>query len=249
MSRDRASRSVAPAGADAALVFSGVGKVYGSGPGAVHALADVDLTIARGEFVAVYGRSGSGKSTFLNLAGALDLPSAGTVTIFGGPPTHAMSRADTARLRNRRVGFIFQQYNLFPRFTVAENVATPLIYAGVEPSRRARKVADALARVGLEGLHARRPSELSGGQQQRVAVARAIVTGPDMILADEPTGALDDATGQAVLDHLRTINETLAVSIVLVTHDPEIAERAGRVLTFRDGRLDGDVRRLGPDAR
>lgn len=235
--------------AQAALIFSGVSKVYGVGPGAVHALAGVDLTIARGEFVAVFGRSGSGKSTFLNLAGALDLPSSGSVTVFGAAPTDEMSRAEAARLRNRHVGFIFQQYNLFPRFTVAENVETPLVYAGVGAAERTRRVAEALALVGLGDLGARRPAGLSGGQQQRVAVARAIVTRPDMVLADEPTGALDDATGGAVLDHLQTINRTLGVSIVLVTHDRDIADRAGRVLTFRDGRLDGDDRRPDPERR
>ncbi|KAA5803310.1 ABC transporter ATP-binding protein [Alkalicaulis satelles] len=229
----------------AALVFSGVSKIYGQGASAVHALDNVDLTIARGEFVAIYGRSGSGKSTFLNLAGALDLPTAGAVTVFGAPPTHTLSRADAARLRNRQIGFIFQQYNLFARFTVAENVETPLVYAGLGAADRSRKVREALALVGLEELAARRPAELSGGQQQRVAVARAIVTGPDMVLADEPTGALDDDTGGAILDHLQSINRTLGVSVALVTHDPGIAERAGRVLTFRNGRLDGDERRSG----
>lgn len=137
-------------------MFSGVSKIYGHGPGAERALDDVDITIARGEFVAVYGRSGSGKSTLPNLAGALDLPSAGAVTLFGGPPTHWMSRADAAWLRNRHVGFIFQQYNLFARFTVAENVETPLVYAGMGAALRARKVTEALALVGLNDLRARR---------------------------------------------------------------------------------------------
>jgi ABC-type lipoprotein export system ATPase subunit len=160
-----------------------------------------------------------------------------------------MSRADAARLRNRHVGFIFQQYNLFARFTVAENVETPLVYAGMGAALRARKVAEALALVGLDDLGARRPAELSGGQQQRVAVARAIVTGPDIVLADEPTGALDEATGGAVLDHLQSINRTLGVSIVLVTHDPGIADRAGRVLTFRNGRVDADERHPSGEGR
>lgn len=229
-----------------ALCLRQVSKVYGRGPGAVHALDRVELTIKRGEFVAVFGKSGSGKSTFLNLAGALDLPSQGTVSIFGSRPTSELTRAEAARLRNQHVGFIFQQYNLFARFTVAENIETPLIYAGVTAGERARRVADALALVGLDGLGARRPAELSGGQQQRVAVARAAVTRPALVLADEPTGALDDATGAAILDYLQTINKTLQVSVILVTHDRDIAVRAGRVLTFRDGRIESDDRATGP---
>jgi len=218
----------------------GLGKVYVMGEQTVRALNDVTLDIARGEFVAIMGPSGSGKSTLLNLIGALDAPSSGKLLI-NGTNTAERTPDELARLRNREIGFVFQQFNLLSRTSALENVKLPLVY-----SDRRGADADGLARARLEevGLGERldhTPAQLSGGQQQRVAIARALVTDPRIILADEPTGALDTETSVEIMKLLKALNRK-GLTVVLVTHEPDMAKFAGRRLTFRDGRLVGDTK-------
>ena len=210
-------------------------KNYAMGEQTVHALRDVSLVIEEGEFVAIMGASGSGKSTLMNIFGCLDRPSSGSLRL-AGEEVEAMSGDQLASIRNRRIGFVFQQFNLLPRTSALENVELPMIYAGVKPAARRQRAMAALQRVGLGERSAHTPAELSGGQQQRVAIARALVNAPALILADEPTGALDTQTSEDVMSLLAELNAQ-GMSIVIVTHEADIALWARRRIVFRDGRI------------
>ena len=216
-------------------------KEYASGGGTINAIDGVSIAIARGEFVAIMGASGSGKSTFMNMIGCLDIPSSGDVRI-DGIATSAMDSDALAELRNRKIGFVFQQFNLLPRTTALDNVAVPLIYAGVGRAERLERARATLEAMGLGDRLDHSPAKLSGGQQQRVAIARALVTEPLMLLADEPTGALDSQTSEDIMQLFQTLNEA-GNTIVLVTHEREIADHASRRIMFRDGKVieDGPV--------
>jgi len=221
-----------------------VGKTHGTGPQRVDALVDVDLDLMPGELVAVTGRSGSGKTTLLNLAGALDEPTTGEV-IVGGENLAALSKTELARIRRVQVGYVFQQFNLLPSLTAAENVSLPLELDGTSPAEARRLAEISLAEVGLEGMEDRYPDQLSGGEQQRVAIARGLVGPRSILLADEPTGALDEATGEAILRVLRARCDTGAAAL-LVTHEPAYAAWADRVVRLRDGRIESVSVRSGP---
>jgi putative ABC transport system ATP-binding protein len=216
-----------------------VSRTYAMERVQVHALNDVTLDVEQGEFVAIIGPSGSGKSTMMNIVGCLDRPSAGIYRL-AGTAVATLDDDGLARLRSRTIGFVFQSYNLLPRTSALDNVATPLLYQGVGRRERVRRAGAALERLGLGDRLDHEPSELSGGQQQRVAVARAIVTDPALILADEPTGNLDSASGRDVLAVLRELHAT-GRTIVLITHDQDVAEAATRQVHIRDGRIDGLV--------
>jgi putative ABC transport system ATP-binding protein len=216
-------------------------KNYRVGSETVHALRGVNLEIRRNEYVAVMGPSGSGKSTFMNLIGCLDIPSGGQYWL-NGQPVAGMDESQLARIRNREIGFVFQSFNLLPRASALDNVALPLVYSGVKKRIRHERAAVMLERVGLGARKDHRPNELSGGQRQRVAIARALVTQPALLLADEPTGALDSKTGEeimALFGELHTQGQTL----MLVTHEPDIAEHAKRILYLKDGVIERDNRR------
>jgi len=213
----------------ALIVTEGLTKDYRLGPHTVHALRGLTIEVERGEFVAVMGPSGSGKSTFMNILGCLDSPTAGRY-VLDGEDVAGLSRAELARIRNRKIGFVFQTYNLLPRTSAVENIELPLIYAGLPTRARRARARERLAAVGLEDRADHHPSQLSGGQQQRVAIARALVNDPAVLLADEPTGNLDTQTSIEIL-------VLQGITIVLITHEPDIAGYASRVLTFRDGRL------------
>jgi putative ABC transport system ATP-binding protein len=221
------------------LELRGVTKVYGTGRAAVHALAGVELTIAPGEFVAMMGPSGSGKSTCMNILGCLDTPSAGTYR-FAGAEVGRLTRNQRALLRRHYLGFVFQGFNLLARTSALENVELPLIYRGVAARERHARARAALAVVGLEGWDGHTPAELSGGQQQRVAIARAIVTAPAVLLADEPTGNLDSARSREIMELLGSLNRERGLTVVMVTHEAEMAAYAGRVVHFLDGRVDSN---------
>ncbi|HEY7809492.1 MAG TPA: ABC transporter ATP-binding protein [Allosphingosinicella sp.] len=214
-------------------------KEYTVGGGIVHAIAGVSLAIARGEFVAIMGASGSGKSTFMNMIGCLDVPSSGDVRI-DGTATSAMDSDALAELRNSKIGFVFQQFNLLPRTTALDNVAVPLIYAGVGRAERQERARKKLEAMGLGERLDHSPAKLSGGQQQRVAIARALVTEPLLLLADEPTGALDSQTSEEIMHLFQTLNDA-GNTIILVTHEREIADHAARRITFRDGKVIEDA--------
>ena len=221
-------------------------KTYTMGEQTVHALRGVSLDIAEGDFVAIMGASGSGKSTLMNILGCLDLPSTGEYRL-AGEEVEAMAQDQLASIRNRRIGFVFQQFNLLPRTSALENVELPMVYAGVKAAeRRARSLA-ALQRVGLGERGDHTPSELSGGQQQRVAIARALVNNPQLILADEPTGALDTKTSEDIMRLLTELNAQ-GMTVVIVTHESDIANWARRKLVFRDGEIVEDVRQPGGPA-
>ncbi|KQZ81433.1 macrolide ABC transporter ATP-binding protein [Mesorhizobium sp. Root157] len=223
------------------ITFDKVWKTYGEGEAQVHALAGVDLAIRRGEFVAIMGPSGSGKSTSMNVIGCLDTPTAGTYS-FMGVDAGRLDRNRRALLRNLYIGFVFQGYNLLPRTTAAENVELPLIYRGVPAGQRRALAMNALAEVGLKGREHHTPAELSGGQQQRVAIARAIVTRPTLVVADEPTGNLDTARSHEIMELLTQLNVDLGLTIVMVTHEVDVATYAQRTIGFLDGHVASDTR-------
>jgi putative ABC transport system ATP-binding protein len=231
----------------AALIETeGLTRLYPSGEGVVAALQDVSVAIEDGTFVAAMGPSGSGKSTFLNLIGCLDRPSRGSYRL-AGEDTGTLSPDRLAELRSRRLGFVFQSFNLLARVDALGNVELPMIYRGLGRRARRERAAEALRLVGLGERIGHRPTQLSGGQQQRVAIARALVNGPDLLLADEPTGALDSRTGLEIMALFQELNRA-GVAILMVTHDAEVAAFAGRVLRFRDGRLVADTRQAPRDA-
>ncbi|MCS7067064.1 MAG: ABC transporter ATP-binding protein [Meiothermus sp.] len=219
--------------------MEGVTKVYRSGSGSrtveVHALRGIDLSIEAGEYVALMGPSGSGKSTLMHIIGLLDSPTEGQYRL-GGEPVRGLSEAALARIRNRRVGFVFQAFFLLPRLTALHNVALPLVYRGVPPAERLRRAKAALEAVGLGDRLDHLPSELSGGQKQRVAIARALVQEPDLLLADEPTGNLDSKSAEEILELFDVLHRQ-GKTLVVVTHEPEVGERAQRIVRLRDGRL------------
>ncbi len=216
-------------------------KTYVLGEQRVNALAGVDLTIEPGEFVAIMGPSGSGKSTFMHIAGLLDRPSSGAYA-FEGSDVARLDDDGLADLRSARLGFVFQAYNLLARTSALENVELPMIYAGVPEAERRERALAALGAVGLAQVRDHHPNQLSGGQQQRVAIARSIVNQPALILADEPTGALDTASSEDVMRLFERLNEERGMTILLVTHEPDIAAHAKRIVTFRDGKIVSDER-------
>jgi putative ABC transport system ATP-binding protein len=215
------------------IVLSNVSRVYDTGRMEVAALRNVDLFVSQGEFLAIVGPSGSGKSTLMNVLGCLDRPTNGRYEL-AGSDTGTLDDDGLARLRSRAHGFVFQSYNLLPRTTALDNVATPLLYQGVPAGERRRRAEEALTRLGLADRLDHEPSELSGGQQQRVAIARALVTDPPLILADEPTGNLDSRSGSEVMGIMRALNAA-GRTIVLITHDQEVATMASRQVHIRDG--------------
>ena len=216
--------------------FRKVERVYGTGENEVRALDGVDLSVARGEFVALMGASGSGKSTCLNILGCLDAPTKGNY-LFRGVEVSELDAREQALVRRHHLGFVFQGFNLLPRTTAIENVELPLVYHGVGTAERRRRAREALARVGLADREDHTPAELSGGQQQRVAIARALVTHPALLLADEPTGNLDSQKTQEIVDLLVALHRDDGVTIVMVTHELEVAEAADRIVTFKDGKV------------
>ena len=232
-----------PAG-DVLLELRGVTKVYGSGMASMQALRGVDLCIRQGEFVAVMGPSGSGKSTCLNILGCLDTPSAGDY-FFKGVAVGQLTRNQRALLRRQYLGFVFQGFNLLSRTSALENVELPLVYRGTPAAQRRTAALAALAAVGLQEWADHTPGELSGGQQQRVAIARAIATQPTVLFADEPTGNLDTARSQEIMSLLSRFNREQGITIVMVTHEPEMAEYAKRSIIFRDGRVQSDTTQRG----
>lgn len=226
--------------ADPPLIrLRGITRTYGEGQAMVHALRGVDLDIRRGEFVAIMGPSGSGKSTCMNMIGCLDTPTTGEY-LFDGVPVHAMTRDQRALLRRSQLGFVFQGFNLLPRTSAQENVELPLLYRGESAARRHAAAREALAAVGLEGREKHTPAELSGGQQQRVAIARALVTDPAVLLADEPTGNLDSQRGREIMELLTALNTRRGITIIMVTHEPDMAAYAHRIVRFMDGVIASD---------
>ena len=223
------------------IALSGIERVFHLGDSEVHALHQLDLAIAAGEYVAVMGPSGSGKSTLLNLLGLLDRPNAGTYRLEGRDVT-TLSPVEQARVRSERIGFVFQSFHLVPRLTAAENIALPMVLAGIAPAERNQRVELALHDYGLANRAGHRPDQLSGGQRQRVAIARATIMRPAMLLADEPTGNLDRATGEEVMRLLEELN-CQGVTLIVVTHDAVLGARAHRQLRMEDGELREDSRR------
>ncbi|MET0808030.1 MAG: ABC transporter ATP-binding protein [Pseudoxanthomonas sp.] len=231
------ARASAGTGADTPVILTrALSKIYSPGTEAeVAALRGVDLRIERGDFVAIMGPSGSGKSTLMNLIGCLDTPTAGTYEC-DGVDVSTLDKEALAQLRRDKIGFVFQGFNLLPRMSALENVAMPLGYAQVPPAERLRRAQEALVEVGLGERSSHRPSELSGGQQQRVAIARALINQPPILLADEPTGALDSRTGEEILALFKRLRDA-DHTVILITHDAEVAAHADRIFVMRDGRL------------
>ena len=217
----------------------GVTRVYGAGSAAVQALRGIDLDIAEGEFLAIMGPSGSGKSTAMNIIGCLDSPSAGAY-LFRGVPVHRLDRDQRALLRRAHLGFVFQGFNLLARTSAQENVELPLLYRGESAAARHKAAREALAAVGLQGREGHTPAELSGGQQQRVAIARALVTKPTVLLADEPTGNLDTQRGREIMELLAALNRDRGITVLMVTHEPDMAAYARRIVRFVDGLIESD---------
>jgi len=227
---------------DAVLLrLTGITKTYGAGQAAFQALKGIELAIAAGDIVAVMGPSGSGKSTMMNILGCLDTPTSGSYE-FQGVHVEQLSRNERALLRRNFLGFVFQGFNLLARTTALENVELPLIYRGEPAASRHAAARRALEQVGLQGWEHHTPAELSGGQQQRVAIARAIVTRPAVLLADEPTGNLDTATSREVMDLISAFNREQGITVLMVTHEPDMAAYAKRIIRFVDGRVDSDRR-------
>jgi putative ABC transport system ATP-binding protein len=247
MKEQSAAPAIAPAAAPQAppvIELRELVRTYGSGQAAVQALRGVDLRIEHGEFVAVMGPSGSGKSTCMNIIGCLDTPTSGSY-FFEGNEVGRLSRQQRALLRRYYIGFVFQGYNLLNRTSALENVELPLLYRGVAQRERAASAWRALATVGLENWAHHTPGELSGGQQQRVAIARAIVSEPTVILADEPTGNLDTARSREIMELLAALNRSRGITIVMVTHESDMAAFARRAVRFVDGRVESDTRQTG----
>jgi putative ABC transport system ATP-binding protein len=215
-------------------------KDYHLGEETVHALAGVSLDISPGEFAAFVGPSGSGKSTLLHLIGGLDTPTSGSIIVDGQDLSRASDR-ELAAYRNKRVGFVFQSFHLHPTYTALENVAIPLLFSGAQRIERLKRAAVALQTVGLTHRAGHRPNQLSGGERQRVSIARALVTNPCIIAADEPTGNLDSVNGARIMDLLSALNRDCGITLLVATHDAEMARRAGRIITLRDGRVTGDT--------
>jgi len=226
-------------GAKPVIRLENVYKTYDLGEIQVQALRGVSLEIHEGEFVAVMGPSGSGKSTIMNILGCLDRPTKGHYYL-DGVDVSGMSKSELAHIRNRKLGFVFQQFNLLARTSAVENVELPTVYAGISPEERTKRAMESLTRVGLADRAGHHPSQLSGGQQQRVAIARGLVNRPAILLADEPTGNLDSRTSVEIMDIMQTLNNEQGLTIVLVTHEPDIAQYAKRTLEFRDGKLRRD---------
>jgi putative ABC transport system ATP-binding protein len=224
---------------DAIIRISGLSKDYQTAAGAVPALENISLSISPGEFVAVMGPSGSGKSTFMNLIGCLDVPSGGSYFL-NGTDVRTLDKDQLARLRNSVIGFVFQGFNLLPRASLIDNVGLPLVYAGVGRSERIRRAREMLDKVGLGKYGASLPSRISGGQQQRVAIARALINRPRLVLADEPTGNLDTKTSQEIMNLFTALNRDEGITVVLVTHEADIATYANRLVRFVDGHLAHD---------
>ncbi len=223
---------------EAMIDVSGLVHDYPLGETAIHALRGVSFSVPPGELVAIMGPSGSGKSTLMHLIGCLDTPTSGTVCI-AGEDVSGLSETELAVVRNRKIGFVFQRFNLLPRISILENVTTPLLYAGVSPHARKERAAEALEKVGLGARLLHRSVQLSGGQQQRVAIARALVTDPIIILADEPTGNLDTETGRAILELFAAVNAA-GTTVVIVTHDAEVSSVCRRIIHLRDGLIERD---------
>ncbi len=220
-------------------------KVYSLGEVEVHALRSISVSVDRGEFVAIMGASGSGKSTFMNILGFLDRPTSGQY-LLEGINGENLSRDESAEIRNRKIGFIFQGFNLLSRTSAIENVELPLIYAGTPPPQRKERAQKALFEVGLKGREHHHPSQLSGGEQQRVAIARALVNEPSILLADEPTGNLDSKTSEEIIGIFQRLNQDLGITIMMITHEPDIASFAKRDILFRDGNIVGDRVNVSP---
>lgn len=226
-----------PEGVATLALLEHVDKVYGEGDTQVHALRDVSLSVNRGDYLAVMGTSGSGKSTAMNILGCLDRPTHGRYWL-NGIEVEGLTDDQLADIRNSQLGFVFQQFHLLPQFSALENVILPMIYAGVPAAERRQRAEEALERVGLGHRLDNRPNQLSGGQQQRVAIARAIINRPSLLLADEPTGALDSQTTAEVLNLFDDLNQE-GITILIVTHEQDVGQRAQRVVHFRDGRIVG----------
>jgi putative ABC transport system ATP-binding protein len=220
-------------------------KVYSLGEVEVQALRSVSLLVERGEFVAIMGASGSGKSTFMNIIGFLDRPTSGQYLLEGINGEH-LSRDELAEIRNRKIGFVFQGFNLLSRTSALENVELPLTYAGTQTAKRKEMAQKALSEVGLKGREHHHPSQLSGGEQQRVAIARALVNQPSILLADEPTGNLDSKTSEEIMGIFQRLNREMGITIIMITHEPDIASFATRSILFRDGKIVDDRKNSAP---
>jgi putative ABC transport system ATP-binding protein len=220
-------------------------KVYSLGEVEVQALRSVSLSVDRGEFVAIMGASGSGKSTFMNIIGFLDQPTSGQY-LLEGINGENLSRDELAEIRNRKIGFVFQGFNLLSRTSALENVELPLVYAGASPSKRKEMAQKALSEVGLKGREHHHPSQLSGGEQQRVAIARALVNQPAILLADEPTGNLDSKTSEEIMGIFQRLNQDLGITVIMITHEADIASFAKRNILFRDGKIVDDRNNSAP---